>query len=128
MVKSNSQNIKKGLVIIMTTREILDSYTQEEGISLFNSVKSEKEVYDLFVEKGLTDSFETYLAETEKIANEKLSQMSREELLARLERAELSDEQLEAVSGGCDDPDVVEKTVPVAGVLTVTGAVSAAML
>lgn len=87
----------------MTTKEILESFTRQEGIALFNAKKTDKEVYDILVSKGLTDSFETFTAEAEKVFAEKVSKMSKEEILKQIEGAELTDEQLEQIAGGKAD-------------------------
>ena len=84
----------------MTTREILNSLKREEGIALYNSRKTDKEAYDLFVSKGLTDDFETFVSEAKNLFIEKVSAMSKEELLTQIEGAELTDEQLEMIAGG----------------------------
>ncbi len=102
----------------MTTREILENFTREEGIALFNEKKSDEEVYDFLVSKGLTDDFETFAAEAQKVFAEKVSQMSKEEILAQIEGAELTDEQLEMIAGGDKGENQASDTA-----LIVTGAV-----
>ena len=87
----------------MTTRELLENYTREEGIALFNTKKTDKEVYNMFVSKGLTDSYETFTAEAQKVFSEKVSKMSTDEILALIEGAELSEKQLEQIAGGKGD-------------------------
>ena len=89
----------------MTTRELLENFAREEGIALFNAKKTDKEIYDILVKKGLTDSFETFSSEAQKVFNEKVSKMNSQELLAQIDGAELTDEQLEAVAGGKDSGD-----------------------
>lgn len=84
----------------MTTRKLLETFAREEGIALFNEKKSDEEVYDFLVSKGLTDDFDTFKAEAQKIFTEKVSQMSKDELFAQIEGAELTDEQLEMIAGG----------------------------
>ena len=105
----------------MTTKEILENFTREEGIAIFNAKKTDKEVYDILVSKGLTDSFETFISEAEKIFTEKVSKMSKEEILAQIEGAELTDEQLEQIAGGDKGENQASDTA-----LIVTGSVVAA--
>ena len=87
----------------MTTRELLENFAREEGIALFNAKKTDKEIYDILVKKGLTDSFETFVSEAQKVFNEKVSNMSTQEILARIDGAELTDDQLEMIAGGKSD-------------------------
>ena len=84
----------------MTTKEILGSLAREEGISFFNSKKTDKEVYDILVKKGLTDSFETFVSEAQKVFNEKISTMSKDEIMKQIEGAELTDKELQQIAGG----------------------------
>lgn len=109
----------------MTTRELLNGFTREEGIALYNSKKTDKEIYDLCVAKGLTDSYETFVSESQKIFAEKVSQMSKEELLAQIEGAELTDEQLAQIAGGTKS---VEEDNKVYMGLGIAGGVAAAGL
>ena len=110
----------------MTTRELLENFTREEGIALFNAKKTDKEVYDILVSKGLTDDFETFVAEAQKLFNEKFSKMSKEEILSQIEGAELTDEQLEQIAGGKND---VEEAAGQAGLITAyaAGGIAAAL-
>ena len=87
----------------MTTKELLNGFSREEGIALFNERKTDKEIYDLFVSKGLTDDYETFAAEAQKVFSEKVSGMSQEEILKEISGAELTDEQLEMIAGGGKD-------------------------
>ena len=84
----------------MTTREVLKTIKHEEGIKILNLKKSDKEVYDILVAKGLTDSFEIFTSEAKKVFNENVSKMSQKEILTQFDGAELTEEQLEAVAGG----------------------------
>lgn len=84
----------------MTTREIFETLNREDGIKFFNAKKTDKEIYDILVSKGLTDDFETFKAEGQKLFTEKVSSMSKEEILAQIEGVELTDEQLEQIAGG----------------------------
>ena len=110
----------------MTTREIIENFAREEGITLYNSKKTDKEIYDMLVKKGLTDSFETFTSEVQKIFNEKVSKMSSQELLAQIDGAELTDDQLEMIAGGKFDSD--KEKCEFAGIVlgSAAGAVAAA--
>ena len=99
----------------MTTKELLNSFTREEGIALFNAKKSDKEIYDILVKKGLTDSFETFISEAQKVFNEKVSNMSSEEILAQIDGAELTDDQLEMIAGGKSGTEKFELACTVIG-------------
>lgn len=104
----------------MTTRELLNTFTREEGIALFNAKKTDKEVYDLFVSKGLTDNFETFKSEAQKFFTEKVSNMSKEEILAQIDGAELTDDQLEMIAGGGKNVgDIIGVAVYGAGIIGV---------
>lgn len=70
----------------MTIYELLKTLKGEEGIALFNTKKTDKEVYDLLVAKGLTDSFEEFTAFFKPAS--------------KLTETELSDADLEKVAGG----------------------------
>lgn len=113
----------------MTTKELLNGFTREEGIALFNEKKTDKEIYDILVSKGLTDDFETFAAEAQKLFTEKVSSMSKSELLAQIEGAELTDDQLEQIAGGSKEVSDTTITIVAAGstvVGTVIGASAAA--
>lgn len=84
----------------MTTKELFNTFTREDGIKLFNSKMTNEEVYKLAVSKGLTDSYEEFLSEARKIILEKYSSMDKGELMEQLEGAELTEEQLALVAGG----------------------------
>ena len=84
----------------MTTKELLNSFTREEGITLFNAKKTDKEIYDLCVAKGLTDSFDTFTAEAQKLFTEKVSKMNKDEILKAIEGTELTEEELSQIAGG----------------------------
>ena len=84
----------------MTTREIFNTIKKEDALYFYKSKKTDKEIYDILVKKGLTDSFETYTAEAKKISEERYSQLSKEELLKTLDGFELSDEELSQIAGG----------------------------
>lgn len=107
----------------MTTRELIDTFTREEGIALFNERKTDKEAYDLFVSKGLTDDFETFVSEAKNLFIEKISGMSQEEILKQIEGAELTDEQLEMIAGGSKGVEVSETTKT--AVIATTGVLAA---
>ena len=110
----------------MTTREAFDTIDREEGIRLFNLQKTEKELYDIFVaEKGLTDSFDTFKAEAEKIFIERTSKMSKEDILKAIEGAELTDAQLEQVAGGNKEEDGEMDDLEIAAVASAGTAVVA---
>lgn len=87
----------------MTTKELLKSMEKEEGLSMLNSKMKDSEVYDLLVSKGLTDSFETFVLEAKKLAEEQISKMSKDELLEQLNSSELLEEELKLVAGGTSD-------------------------
>lgn len=84
----------------MTTREVFKTLNREEAIGFFNTKKTDKEIYDILVSKGLTDSFDTFKTESEKVFTEKVSSMSKEDILSQIEGAELTEEQLEMIAGG----------------------------
>ena len=84
----------------MTTRELIDTFTREEGIALFNTKKTDKEIYDLCVAKGLTDSYETFVSESQKVFSEKVSKMNKDEILKAIEGTELTEEELSQIAGG----------------------------
>ena len=112
----------------MTTRELLEKVTQKEGINFLNSKKTDKEIYNYFVSKGLTDSYETFILEATKFANEVLSTKSKEEILSQLENAELTDKELQQIAGGKDDDtkEALEYTgVAVGGTAIAVGAMAA---
>ena len=70
----------------MTITELLPKLTEEERKYLQENLKSQKDFYDYFVTKGLTDSFEeftAFLKQTKKLTD-----------------TELSDDELEKVAGG----------------------------
>lgn len=96
------RNNKKG-DNIMTTKEIIKTFTKEEGIAFYNAKKTDKEIYDYLVSKGLTDSFETFLVDSRKIFEERFSKMSKEQILSSIQGAELTDEQLEQIAGGKEE-------------------------
>ena len=111
----------------MTTRELIEKFSREEGIALFNTKKTDKEVYNMFVSKGLTDSYETFISETQKIFNEKVSKMSKEELLAQIEGAELTDEELAQIAGGTKSVEEQNNVLMGAGIAAGVAAVGAAV-
>ena len=91
----------------MTTREVFKTLNREEAIGFFNTKKTDKEIYDILVSKGLTDSFDTFKTESEKVFTEKVSSMSKEDILSQIEGVELTEEQLEMIAGGSKQVDTV---------------------
>lgn len=87
----------------MNTKEVLNNFDKEEAIKLFNAKKTDKEIYDLLVSKGLTDSYETFILETSKIVKDRISTMSKSEILEKIEGIELDEEQLAQIAGGKGD-------------------------
>lgn len=110
----------------MTTEELFKSFSKEEGFSFFNSKKSDKEIYDEFVKKGLTDSYETFMSSAEKVMKETFSKLPKEEIISQLADAELSDEQLEQIAGGKMDTET--RRIVEAGTCVAAGAAGAAAL
>lgn len=84
----------------MTTREILKNFDKKEAIKLYNLRKTNEEAYELFKQKGLTDSYEVFLKETQNYLLENATKLTPDELLKQIEGAELSDVQLEQIAGG----------------------------
>ena len=78
----------------MTLTELLSKLTEEDKKYLQQNAKNEKDFYDYFVTKGLTDSYEEFTAYLSQL--KKLSSGEKE----------LTDADLEKVAGGYNDAEL----------------------
>lgn len=107
----------------MTTKEVLNTLTHEEGLDFLNTKKNENELYDYLVKKGLTDDFDTFKKEAKQFVKDKMAKMSKKEIVSQIEGTELSDEQLAQIAGGkgdrvdSSDPHYGEQQAEVLGYL-----------
>ena len=84
------QVIKENIIVLRFTdlqndhKSLRVGLSKEEGIKLVNEKKSDKDIYEYLVTKGLTDSYEEYISESQIIAKEKFSKMEKQDILKEL--------------------------------------------